>query len=207
MPTMKTETRLKRLGTRADALVAKISREVVNLTDLTRQLATIIVDVREACDHDWAGRSAQYRAWYSDHVGVLTEGLDDDSRTHVERNLRYHVQTQIKDRAPKKELKAAGLVDRTQSQRQADRSGGRGERTPTEILREARARLADVRETVAKGFAPDDRVNLLMEVTMIEVEVRQLMNIFTWGEAPETVDIMAGLMAEVGATRDGSKVT
>lgn len=109
-------------------------------TDLLRQLAPIIVELRarSALDDgrpDWGGRSPGYRERMADlyrRAGVPKERLDT-----IQAAMRYHIGNLIRERASREELLAVGLTttaprDRNAETREALRalSAASGGKTP-----------------------------------------------------------------------------
>lgn len=110
-------------------------------TDLLRQLASVVVDLRSRFSlddgrPDWGGRSPDYRSYIADlytRAGVPKDKLDT-----IQAAMRYHVGNLIRERAPKDELLAVGLTttaprDRNAATRDALHaiSAAAGGRTPS----------------------------------------------------------------------------
>lgn len=99
---------------RAGALLADYLRDGRTRTDLLKELAVIIVELRE--EHhiadgrpDLAGRSAPYRAAIARIYERARMSSDAKTRDAVQTAIRYHVGNLLRERYSEDELAAAGL--------------------------------------------------------------------------------------------------
>jgi hypothetical protein len=88
-------------------LVRKWHRTEESRTDLLRELAEVVVDLRAAFG-DWSGHDWEYRQ----AITRLYEeaGVPTDSVASVQAALRYHVGNALRRRVAPEDLKAAGLM-------------------------------------------------------------------------------------------------
>lgn len=90
-------------------------------TEVLRDLAVVVVDIRSRFDHegskDWAGHSWDYRQAISGMYEAA--GVPPDSVANVQGALRYHVGNVLRDRVSPEELEAAGLKVSSPRQRVA----------------------------------------------------------------------------------------
>lgn len=93
------------------ALVRRWHQTEESKTEVLRELAHVVVDIRSRYRYDgapdWAGRSWKYRRAIAAMYAVA--GIPPDSVAHVQGALRYHVGNALRERVPAEELESVGL--------------------------------------------------------------------------------------------------
>lgn len=111
----------KQLVRRGATLILKYQR---SRTEALKELARVVVSIRAKCTYngvpDWGGNSRTAK----DLVGEMYQqaGVDRDSESSMRKALSYHTNNLVRKVATKNELKVAGLLETTQSQRQVKKA-------------------------------------------------------------------------------------
>lgn len=158
-----------------------------NRTDLLKDIAEVIVELRSQCSlgdgrTDWGGRSTRYRYLMS---GIYSSaGVVAKERDTLQAVLRYHVGNLLRERAPQDDLESVGLMlvspkERLNNRRQLvtalAAAGGKVDGSdPVRILSYAEALLDVVDDVAVKGLGGGVAVGVALMLDGLEERVRVL---------------------------------